>query len=97
MAKVHKVYEPQFKEMVVRLVLDEGRTIKSVNEEYNLGEGTVRSWIKRFEEECRSNPEKQDQKEFYEENRLLRQQLAEAKKENDFLKKAAAFFAKEIV
>ena len=26
----------------------------------------------------------------------LRQELAETKKENDFLKKAAAFFAKEI-
>ncbi len=103
MAKVHKVYEPEFKEMIVRLVLDEGRTIKSVNKEYNLGEGTVRSWIKRFEEECASNPEKQDQKELYEENRLLRNQLAEAKKENEFLipqghlEKATAFFAKDIV
>lgn len=73
MAKVHKVYEPELKEMVIRLVLEEGRTISSVNKEYNLGEGTVRSWIKRFEEECASNPEKQDQKELYEENRLLRQ------------------------
>ena len=87
MAKVHKVYEPEFREMVVRLVLEEGRTIKSVNEEYSLGEGTVRSWIKRFEEECAFDPEKQDQKKLYEENRLLRQQLAEAKKEIDFLKK----------
>ena len=30
------------------------------------------------------------------ENRKLRKQLEEAKKENEFLKKAAAFFAKEI-
>ena len=97
MAKAHKVYEPEFKEMVVRLVLEEGRTIKSVNEEYCLGEGTVRSWIKQLEEECATNPEKQDLKELYEENRLLRKQLAEAKKENEFLKKAAAFFAKDSV
>lgn len=80
MAKVHKVYKPEFKEMVMRLVLDEGRTSKSVNEEYCLGEGTVRSWIKRFEEECASDPEKQDLKELYEENQLLRKQLAEAKR-----------------
>lgn len=66
-AEVHKVYKSNFKKMVVRLVLDEGRTIKSINEEYNLGEGTVRSWIKRFEEECASDPEKQDLKELYEE------------------------------
>ena len=34
---------------MVRLVLEEGRTIASVNKEYNLGEGTVRSWIIQFE------------------------------------------------
>ena len=40
------------KKKMVRLVLEEGRTIASVNKEYNLGEGTVRSWIRQFEEEC---------------------------------------------
>ena len=30
-----------------------------------------------------------------EENRKLKQKLVESEKENDFLKKAAAFFAKE--
>ena len=30
---------------MVRLVSEEGRTIASVNKEYGLGEGTVRSWI----------------------------------------------------
>lgn len=34
---------------MVRLVLEEGRTIASVNKEYNLGEGTVRNWIRQFE------------------------------------------------
>lgn len=34
---------------MVRLVLEEGRTIASVNKEYNLGEETVRSWIRQFE------------------------------------------------
>lgn len=58
MAKVHKVYEPEFREMVIHLVLEKGRTIKNVNKEYSLGEETVRSWIKRFEEKCESDPEK---------------------------------------
>ena len=78
---------------MVRLVLEEGRTIASVNKEYNLGEGTVRSWIRQFEEECEKNPETKD---IYEENRRLRKKLEEAEKEVRFLKKAAAFFAKEI-
>ena len=96
MAKPSRNYEPEFRQKIVRLVLEEGRTLKSVNEEYNLGEGTVRGWIRKFEEECEINPDTKDTKNLYEENLKLRKQLAEAKKENDFLKKAAAFFAKEL-
>ncbi len=43
MAKSNRNDEPEFKEKLIRLVLEEGRTIKSVNEEYSLGEGTVLS------------------------------------------------------
>ena len=96
MSKPNRNYEPEFKQKIVRLVLEEGRTIKSVNEEYSLGEGTVRGWIRKFQEECKINPETNDTKDLYAENLKLRKQLTEAKKENDFLKKAAAFFAKEI-
>lgn len=66
---------------MVRLVLEEGRTIASVNKEYNLGEGTVRSWIRQFEEECEKNPEIKQTKDIYEENRRLRKKLEEAEKE----------------
>lgn len=81
---------------MVRLVLEEGRTIASVNKEDNLGEETVRSWIRQFEEECEKNPEIKETKDIYEENRRLRKKLEEVEKEVRFLKKAAAFFAKEI-
>ena len=72
MANTNKRYEPEFKKKMVRLVLEEGRTIASVNKEYNLGEGTVRSWIRQFEEECEKNPEIKETKDIYEENRILR-------------------------
>ena len=81
---------------MVRLVLEEGRTIASVNKEDNLGEETVRSWIRQFEEECEKNPEIKETKDIYEENRRLRKKLEEAEKEVRFLKKAAALFVKEI-
>ena len=96
MAKTTKRYEAEFKQHVVRLVLEEGRTIASVNQEFQLGEGTVRGWIKQFQEECETNPELNTTKDLYEENRKLRKQLEELKKENLFLKNAAAFFAKEL-
>ena len=92
----NKNYDPEFKKMIVRLYLEEGRTIKSLNEEYDLGDGTIRKWVRLFQEECETNPELKDTKNIYEENRRLRKELEEIKKENAFLKKAAAFFAREI-
>ena len=91
-----KVYEPEFKKKIVQLYLEEGRTIKSLNEEYQLGDGTVRKWVRAFREECETNPDLYHTKNLYEENRKLRRELEEKKKEIAFLKKAAAFFAKEI-
>jgi len=91
-----KKYSNEFKQQIVRIALESGRTIKSINNEYNLGEGTVRNWIRLFHEECDSNPVMAEQNDLYEENRRLKKELAEAQKENLFLKKAAAFFAKEI-
>ena len=95
MGNTSKRYEPEFKKKIVQLVLEQGRTISSVNKEFNLGEGTVRSWIRQFDEECEINPDSQNMKDIYEENRKLRKELEELKKENLFLKKAAAFFARE--
>ena len=95
MGNTSKRYEPEFKKKIVQLVLEQGRTISSVNKEFNLGEGTVRSWIRQFNEECEINPDSQNMKDIYEENRKLRKELEELRKENLFLKKAAAFFARE--
>ena len=49
---------------MVRLVLEEGRTIASVNKEYGLGEETVRSWIRQFEEKCEKIQKQKTQKTF---------------------------------
>lgn len=78
------------------LILEEGRAISNINKEFNPGEGTVRSWIRQFDEECEINPDTQNRKDVYEENRKLQKELEEVKKEILFLKKAAAFFAKQI-
>ena len=42
MAGIKKTYTPEFKKKMVKLVLEEGRRMKSVNQEYNLGEGSFR-------------------------------------------------------
>ena len=87
-------YEPELKEKVLRLYLEEGRTKKSLTEEYHLGQGTITYWLQQRRKECQTNPAMKEETSTFEEIRRLRKELAEAKKENDFLKKAAAFFAK---
>ena len=89
-------YTPELKDKVLRLYFEDGRTQASLNEEYHLGKGTLRSWIKQYREECQNNEEAMNQLELMQEIRKLRQEKAELEKENLFLKKAAAFFAKEI-
>jgi len=45
-------YEPELKEEILRKHLEEGRTEKSLTEEYNLGKGTLKIWVKSRREEC---------------------------------------------
>ena len=73
-------YTPEFKKKIVRLHEEEGRTYKSITAEYGVSKASISKWCS----------------ELMKENLRLRKELEEAKKENLFLKKAAAFFAKEI-
>ncbi|SFI23353.1 transposase, partial [Selenomonas ruminantium] len=67
----------------------EGRSIRSIIEEYGMSKASIINWCNEFREECQNNPESQNEYDSMKEIRKLR-------KENLFLKKAAAFFAKEI-
>jgi len=89
-------YDDEFKKKIVRLHLEEGRTIKSITTEYGISKGSLSRWCSEFKEECQKSPEAKKDLDSMEENRRLRKELEEVKKENLFLKKAAAFFAKEI-
>ena len=64
--------------------------------EYGISRATVSNWVRSYREECQNNDEEKSQLEMMEELRRLRREKAELEKENSFLKKTAAFFAKEI-
>lgn len=89
-------YQPEFKKKIVRLHLEEGRTLKGLAEEYGVSKAIISIWVKKFREECQTNEEAKADYDCMKENLRLRKQLTELQKENEFLKKAAAFFAKEI-
>ena len=80
----------------VFLHLEEGRSLKSLAAEYGVSHASISNWTNQFRNECQKNEEAKADYDFMKENLNLRKQLAELQKENEFLKKAAAFFAKEI-
>lgn len=90
-----KRYDEDFKKKMIRLHLEEGRSKKSLEEEYNIGNGTIGNWIKEYNKECLAIPEKQAEKDYFAKTLKLEKENEELKKEVVFLKKAAAFFAKE--
>lgn len=89
-------YEPETKKKIVRLHLEQERTIKSLSEEYGVSTASVSNWVNQFRKECQDNSQAKEEYDSMQEIARLRKELAEARKENDFLKKAAAFFAKKI-
>jgi transposase len=96
MLQMSKYYEPEFKKKIVRLHLEDGRTLKGLAKEYGVSKASISIWVKQFRNECQENEKAQVDYDYMKENLQLKKQLAELQKENDFLKKAAAFFAKEI-
>ena len=93
-------YTPEFKKKIVRLHEEEGRTYKSITAEYGVSKASISKWCSELRKECqkqaKAHPETPTELDLMKENLRLRKELEEAKKENLFLKKAAAFFAKEI-
>ncbi|WP_396654004.1 hypothetical protein [Mechercharimyces sp. CAU 1602] len=73
--------------------------MSSLTKEYRLGQGSLNHWVKQYREECRktnaNNGSITGDKDVYDQLARLRKEKEELEKENRFLKKAAAFFAKE--
>ena len=65
---------------------------------YNVAKSTISEWAKKYGEECqyKNTTQKTNESDSASEIRRLNQLLKDKEKEIEFLKKAAAFFAKEI-
>ncbi len=86
-------YSPEFKEEAVRLVRSSDESISKVANELGVSDNSLRSWVRQAEidegnREGLTTDEREELRRLRRENKLLRQ-------ERDFLKKAAAFFARE--
>ncbi len=85
MSQMNHHYEPEFKEKLVRLHIEDGRSLKSLAAEYGVSHGSISIWAKKFREECQSNQEAKADYDVIKENLRLKKELAELQKENDFL------------
>lgn len=97
MKQERRSFDAAFKLQVVKMVQDQGLTVAQVCQELKLGETAVRRWLKQVEAEQNGHagigkpvtPDQQRIRQLELENRQLRA-------DNELLKKASAFFAREL-
>ena len=86
---------PEIQEEIIRLHLEDRCSQKSLADEFGLTVHVVRRIVTNYRKECQEDQERIEKLNVMEENGRLKKLNEELQKENDFLKKAAAFFAKE--
>lgn len=86
-------FSAQFKAEAVQFVIDTGRPIAEVARELQVNEGTLGNWVNIWR---RENPEPDPELTPVERARVkeMEAEIRRLRMENEFLKKAAAFFAK---
>ena len=89
-------YNKDFKKEVVRAYMAGNKSTVEIAADYNIAKSTVSQWVKQYKEECLYTTNTTSESNEAKEIRKLNQRLKEKDKEIEFLKKAAAFFAKEI-
>ena len=93
----NRTFDPSFKLEVVKMVKDQGMSVPRVCRDLGIGPTAVRRWIQQYDDEQAGGsgigrPLTSEQQRI----RQLEQQIRELKMDNDILKKATAFFAREL-
>lgn len=93
--KPRRFFTDEQKAEAVNIVKQSGKPVSQVAKEMGLTESALRKWVK----QCRIDAQPRIEGELTSADRqelvMLRRELKRVKMERDFLKKAAAFFAKE--
>ena len=89
-------YTEDFKKEVVKAYMAGNKSIPQIAVEFNVAKSSVSKWFNEYKEECLYTTSTTAKSNEAKEIRRLNQLLNEKDKEIAFLKKAAAFFAKEI-
>jgi transposase len=83
-----KTYTDQFKRDAVKLMSEPGYSLAKASSALGVSQGALSAWRKTLAPVAQGDVDA--------ENRLLRKRVRELEMERDILKKATAFFAKEL-
>jgi transposase len=89
-----KRYNDEFKLQAAKLVVEGGYTYHQASEQLGVSDWALRCWVKGFRASGHLPPKGQVVP-LAEELKAARRELAQLRQENEILKKAAAYFAKE--
>jgi transposase len=97
MVKKRRRYPKEFKLEAVQLARESERSVADVARDLGIAPSLLHKWIQQLEERDPETafPGNGNVGEGEDEVRRLRRELERVKQERDFLKKAAAFFARE--
>ena len=93
MAKYRK-YSNEFKLQAAKLVTEQGYSYEKAAKRLGTTGFSIRNWVTKFRQTGELPAQSQTQPKA-DELRQLRKEIAQLRMENDILKKAAAYFAKE--
>lgn len=91
--RTNKSYTPEFREQAVRLLTESGRSAPEVAKQLGISDQSLRNWAKQSSIDAGVAPGLTSAER--DELRELRKKTRDPTEENEFLKKAAAFFAAE--
>lgn len=89
-------YTEDFKKEVVKAYMAGDKSIQQLAVDFNVAKSSVSKWVNEYKEEYLYTTSTSSESNEAKEIRRLNQLLNEKDKEIAFLKKAVAFFAKEI-
>ena len=93
MAK-YRQYNKDFKLQAARLVTEQGYSLREAAQRLGISAWSIQNWVKKFRQTGELPPEDESQP-AAEQLKQLRNENMRLRMENDILKKAAAYFAKE--
>ena len=90
----YKRYNKEFRLQAARLVTEQGYSFRDAGEKLGISAWSIRYWVQKFRQTGELSPEEQTTP-ATDELKQLRKENMRLRMENDILKKAAAYFAKE--